>query len=71
MPLSNARLASVSTPAALKALQKGFPGKITAWTIEACVGSYPLEVVACSGGPRTFSGILAVSVVSVQVNRIP
>jgi hypothetical protein len=62
-------LASSSTaPAALKALQHGLPGKITAWTVEACVGSYPLEVVACSGGTRAFSGILPVSVVSVEAD---
>jgi hypothetical protein len=59
-------LASVSAEAALKALEDAFPGKITAWTVEACVGSYPLEVVACSGGARAFSGILPVSIVSVQ-----
>jgi hypothetical protein len=59
-------LASASAPAALKALEDGFPGKVTAWTIEACVGSYPLEVVASSGDARTFSDILPVSVVSVQ-----
>jgi hypothetical protein len=60
-------LASSPAPlAALEALQKGFPGKISAWTIEACVGSYPLEVVACSGGTRGFSGILPVSIVSAD-----
>jgi hypothetical protein len=59
-------LASDSAPAALKALEDGFPGNITAWTVEACVGSYPLEVVGCTGGAGTFSGILPVSVVSVQ-----
>lgn len=59
-------LAAGSASAALKALEDGFLGKITAWTVEACVGSYPLEVVACSGGIRAFSGILPVSVVSVQ-----
>jgi hypothetical protein len=59
-------LASGSTDAALKALKEGFPGKITAWTVEACVGSYPLEVVACSGGAAGFSDILAVSIVSVK-----
>jgi hypothetical protein len=58
--------ASASATAALKALEDGFPGKITAWTIEACVSSYPLEVVACSGDARTFSGMLPVSVVSVR-----
>ena len=66
-------LATDSAPAALKVLEDGFPGTITAWTVEACVGSYPLEVVACSGGAGTFSGILPVSVVSVQaeLNGIP
>lgn len=66
-------LASDSAPAALKALEDGFPGKITAWTVEACVGSYPLEVVACSGDAQAFSGILPVGVVSVQaeLNGIP
>jgi creatinase/prolidase-like protein len=66
-------LASSSAPAALKALYHDFPGKITAWTVEACVGSYPLEVVACSGGTRAFSGILAVSVVSAEadLNGVP
>ena len=60
-------LASASPVAALKALEDGFPGKITAWTVEACVGSYPLEVVACSGDGRAFSDMLPLSVVSVQV----
>jgi hypothetical protein len=59
-------LASASAAAALKALEDGFPGKITAWTVEACVGSYPLEVVARSGGARTFYDILPVSIVSAQ-----
>jgi len=59
-------LASGSTTAALNALQNDFPGKITAWTVEASVGSYPLETVACSGGNPTFSGILPISVVSVE-----
>jgi hypothetical protein len=58
--------ATDSPAAALKALEDGFPGKITAWTVEACIASYPLEVVACSGGGQTFSGMLPVSVVSVQ-----
>jgi hypothetical protein len=49
-----------------KSLQNGFPGKITAWTVEASVGSYPLEVVACSGGSPAFAGILPISVVSVE-----
>ncbi|HEX3506105.1 MAG TPA: aminopeptidase P family N-terminal domain-containing protein [Xanthobacteraceae bacterium] len=66
-------LASGAAPAALKALQDGFPGKITAWNVEACVGSYPLEAVACSGDGRPFSGILPISVVSVEaeINRVP
>jgi hypothetical protein len=59
-------LASGSAAAALKALADGFPGKITAWTVEACVGSYPLEVVACSGDAPVISDILPVGVVSVQ-----
>jgi Creatinase/Prolidase N-terminal domain len=59
-------LAADSAAAALKALQDGFPGKITAWMVEACVGSYPLEAVAGSGDAGTFSDILPVSVVSVQ-----
>jgi hypothetical protein len=59
-------LASASAAVALRALEDGFPGKITAWAIEACVGSYPLEVVACSGGTRAFSDTLPVSVVSAQ-----
>jgi hypothetical protein len=61
-------LASASPAAALKALEDGFPSKITAWIVEACVGSYPLEVVACSGDGRAFSDILPVSVVSVQAD---
>jgi hypothetical protein len=61
-------LASPSAADALKALEDGFPGKITAWTVEACVGSYPLEVVACSGGARAFSDIILVSVFSVQAD---
>jgi Creatinase/Prolidase N-terminal domain len=59
-------VASASATAALKVLEHGFPGKITAWTVEACVGSYPLEVVACTGDARAFPDILPVSVVSVQ-----
>jgi hypothetical protein len=59
-------LASASAAAALKKLEDGFPGKMTAWTVEACVGSYPLEVVACSGDGPVFSDILPVSVVSVK-----
>jgi hypothetical protein len=59
-------LASASATAALRALKDSFPGKIAAWTVEACVGSYPLEVVACSGDTRAFTGILPISVVSVQ-----
>jgi Creatinase/Prolidase N-terminal domain len=57
---------STGAPAALEALQHDFPGKITAWSVEACIASYPLEVVACSGGTRAFSGILPISVVSVE-----
>jgi Creatinase/Prolidase N-terminal domain len=66
-------LASGSAPAALKALQDGFPGKIAAWSVEACVGSYPLETVACSGDTRPVSGILPISVVSVEaeIKRVP
>jgi Creatinase/Prolidase N-terminal domain len=59
-------LSSASMPIALKALQNGFPGKITAWNVEASVGSYPLETVACSGGTPAFSGNLPISVVSVE-----
>jgi hypothetical protein len=59
-------LASGSAVASIKALQNGFPGKITAWTIEASVGSYPLETVACSGGTPAFSGNLPISVISVE-----
>jgi hypothetical protein len=59
-------LAADSAPAALKALEQDFPGKLTAWTVEACIGSYPLEAVACSGDGRAFSDTLPVSVVSVQ-----
>jgi hypothetical protein len=59
-------LASASVPAALKTLQDGFPGKIMFWTVEACIGSYPLEVVACSGGHAAYSGTLPIGVVSVQ-----
>jgi hypothetical protein len=59
-------LAVDSAAAAVKALKDGFPGKIAGWTVEACVGSYPLEVVACSGDSGTFPDILPVSVVSVQ-----
>jgi creatinase/prolidase-like protein len=55
-----------SAPAALKALQNGFPGKITAWTVEASIGSYPLETVACSGGNLAFSGNLPIGIVSVE-----
>jgi hypothetical protein len=66
-------LASSSAAAALKALEEDFPGKITAWTIEACVGSYPLEVVASSGDAMAFSAMLPVGIVSVQaeLNGIP
>lgn len=59
-------LAATSAAAALETLLNGFPGKIMSWTVEACVGSYPLEVVACSGGTPTFSGTLPIAVVSVQ-----
>jgi hypothetical protein len=59
-------LASASAPAALKALEDGFPGKIVAWTVEACVGSYPLEMVACSGDARAFSDKLPLTVVAVK-----
>src|SRR5271169_1398154 len=66
-------LASASQAAALQMLQNGFPGKITAWTVEACVGSYPLEVVRRSGGTQAFpgnafSGHLPVSVISAQAD---
>jgi hypothetical protein len=61
-------LVSASAPVALKALENGFPGRMTAWTVEACVGSYPLEMVACSGDARVFSGMLPVSVISVQAD---
>jgi hypothetical protein len=59
-------LAAESAAGAVKALKDSFPGKITGWIVEACVGSYPLEVVACSGDSGTFPDILPVSVVSVQ-----
>jgi Xaa-Pro aminopeptidase len=59
-------LRSPSPTAALNALEDGFPGRITAWTVEACVASYPLEVVAASFGARVFPAMLPVSVVSVQ-----
>jgi hypothetical protein len=59
-------LASGSIPTALKELRDGFPGKIMSWTVEACIGSYPLEVVACSGGHPAYSGTLPIGVVSVQ-----
>ena len=61
-------LASPSTADAVKALQHGFPGKVTAWTVEASIGSYPLEVVASSGGTGAFSGIVPVSVVSAAAD---
>jgi hypothetical protein len=61
-------LASASAPAALKALEEVFPGKLAAWTVEACVGSYPLQVVACSGDRRAIPGILPVSVISVRAD---
>jgi Creatinase/Prolidase N-terminal domain len=60
--------ASSGAPAAVKALQHELPGKITAWTVEACVGSYPIEVVACSGGTPRFSGIVPVSIVSAEAD---
>jgi hypothetical protein len=65
-------LASGSIPAALRALRDGFPGKIMSWTVEACIGSYPLEVVACSGRHPAYSGTLPIGVVSVQaeINEI-
>jgi hypothetical protein len=62
----NRALASGSIPAALKELRDSFPGKITSWTVEACIGSYPLEVVACSGGNPAYSGTLPIGVISVQ-----
>jgi Creatinase/Prolidase N-terminal domain len=61
-------LASSSAAAAVKALHQGFPGRITAWTVEASIGSYPLEVVASSGGSGAFSGIVPVSVVSAEAD---
>jgi hypothetical protein len=61
-------LASFPAPVAAKALQDGFPGKITAWTVEASIGSYPLEVVACSGGTGAFSGIVPISIVSAEAD---
>jgi hypothetical protein len=61
-------LASSTAPAAVKALQHDFPGKITAWTVEASIGSYPLEVVARSGGTGAFSGIVPISVVSAEAD---
>jgi hypothetical protein len=59
-------LSSGSTKGALKALQDGFPGKITAWTVEASVGSYPLETIAHSGENTLSSDILPVSVLSAR-----
>jgi Creatinase/Prolidase N-terminal domain len=61
-------LASSSAAATVKALQHGFPGKITAWSVEASIGSYPLEVVASSGGTGAFSGIVPISVVSAEAD---
>jgi Creatinase/Prolidase N-terminal domain len=55
-----------SAAKALKALQNSFPGKITAWTVEACIGSYPLETIARFGENPLSSDIPLVSVVSVQ-----
>ena len=59
---------SSGAAAAVKALQHGFPGKITAWTVEASIGSYPLEVVASSGGTGGFSDIIPVSVASAEAD---
>jgi len=59
-------LKSPSPAAALKALQDGLPGRMNSWTVEACVASYPLEVVAASSDDRPFSAMLPVSVVSVK-----
>ena len=59
-------LTSGSARGALKALQEGFPGKITAWTVEASVGSYPLETIARSGENSLPSDVPPVSVVSAQ-----
>jgi Creatinase/Prolidase N-terminal domain len=61
-------LAAPSAAAALTALRDSFPGKVTAWSVEACVGSYPLEVIACSSGTQAFSDNLPASVVSVQAD---
>jgi hypothetical protein len=60
-------LTSGSATGALKALQNGFPGKITSWTVEASVGSYPLETIARSGESPLFSDV-PVSVVSAQAD---
>jgi hypothetical protein len=59
-------LTSGSATDALEALQHGFPGKITAWTVEASVGSYPLEMIARSGEGSLSSAIPPVSVVSAH-----
>jgi hypothetical protein len=59
-------LKSGSAKAALKALQEGFPGKITAWTVEASVGSYPLETIVRSSEDPLSSDIPPVSVVSAR-----
>jgi hypothetical protein len=66
-------LTSGAAAATLKALQDSFPGKITAWTVEASVGSYPLEMIACSGDNPLSQEILPVSVVSAQgeIDRAP
>lgn len=66
-------LTSGSAAAAVKALQNDFPGRITSWRVEACVGSYPLETVVASGETSVFSGIPPISVVSVQaqIERSP
>jgi hypothetical protein len=61
-------LAGASAADALKTLKSSFPGRITAWTVEACVGSYPLEVVAHSGNAGAVPELLPVSVLSVQAD---
>jgi hypothetical protein len=66
-------LTSGSAAGALKALQNSFPGTITAWTVEASVGSYPLETIARSGENPLPSDIPPVSIVSAQaeISRAP
>jgi hypothetical protein len=59
-------LGAGSAVAALRQLRDGFPGKIVGWTLESCVGSYPLEVVASSGAGGAVSDNLPVSILSVQ-----